>query len=170
MDSNSLGFLFPLCLGGVFAAVGVALLIFGLRDRKKAKATENWPIAKGAIASSRLDQQTRTERNQGRTYTRTSYAPVIEYSYEIGGRTYQGNRVFPGSTMSYDLGTAQNIVNRYQPGSSANVHYDPGDPTQAVLETKSTGGNLFMIIGGVFAFLGIVGCCISVVMVFMAFS
>jgi hypothetical protein len=166
MDTNSLTFLFPFCLGGIFAVVGIGLLVFGLRERKKAKAAETWPTVNGTIVSSRLDQHTSTERKDGHSYTRTSYAPVVEYTYEIGGKTFQGNRIFPGATMSYDLGTAQNIVNRYQPGSTAAVHYDPTNPMQAVLETQAKGGNLFMIIGGVFAILGVIGCCIGVFLIF----
>jgi hypothetical protein len=170
MDSSLMTWLFPLCLGGIFAAVGIGLVVFGLRERKKAKATETWPTANGSILSSRLDQQTRTERNQGRTYTRTSYTPIIEYTYTAGGQTYQGSRIFPDASMSYDHGTAQGIVNRYQPGAPVAVHYDPGDPAQAVLETKAKGGNLFLILGGVFAVLGIVGCCIGIVLVFVTRS
>jgi hypothetical protein len=170
MSSNLFTWLFPLCLGGIFAVVGIGLVVFGLRERKKAKAAESWPTANGSILSARLDQQTRTERSDGRTYTRTSYTPIIEYTYTVGGQTYQGSRVFPGASMSYDHGTAQNIVNRYQPGAAVAVHYDPGDPTQAVLETKSKGGNLFLILGGVFAALGIVGFCIGIVLVFVTQS
>ena len=79
-------------------------------------------------------------------------------------RLYQGNRIFPGETMSCDLGTAQGIVNRYQPGMAVNVHYDPANLTQAVLETQSKGGNLFFILGAVFAVLGLLGGCIGAVM------
>ena len=170
MDTNSLTILFPLFLGGIFAILGIVFLIFGLRERNKAKETESWPIVKGVIVSARLDQQNRTERNQGRTYTRTTYSPVVEYTYEIGENNYRGNRIFPGSSMSYDLGTAQNIVNRYQPGHSVRVHHEPTDPTQSVLETKSKGGSLFMILGVVFTILGFVGCCVGFVMIFLSFS
>jgi len=169
MESTaSTGLLIAFCLGGVFFLLGVGLVIFGIVQRKKAKTTETWPTANGTIVSSRLDQNTRTERRDGHTYTSTSYAPIVEYTYEIGGKPYQGNRIFPGATMSYDLGTAQGIVNRYQPGAAVTVHYDPADPTQAVLETKSKGGNLFLIIGAVFAVLGTIGCCVGVVLVFVS--
>jgi hypothetical protein len=170
MDTNSLTLLFPLFLGGIFALLGNGFLIFGLRERNKAKETEIWPTAKGVIVSARLDHQTRTERNQGRTYTRTTYTPVVEYTYAVGENTYRGNRIFPGSSMSYDLGTAQNIVNHYQPGHSVSVHHDPTDPTQAVLETKSKGGSVFMIIGVVFTALGLIGCFFGAVMVLLSFS
>ena len=161
-------FLIPLLLGGVFAVLGIGLLFFGLRDRKKAKAAEAWPTVNGVIVSSRLDQNTRTGRRDGRTYTQITYAPVIEYTYEVSGKTYQGNHIFPGATMSYDLGTAQNIVNRYQPGSRATVHYDSGNPVEAVLEIKAKGGNLFVIIGGVFAVMGVIGFCIGALIMFVS--
>ena len=166
-NSSFVTFLFPLLAGGVFAVLGIGLLIFGWRERKEAKATEAWPTVNGTITSSRLDQNTRTERREGRTYTHTSYAPVVEYTYEVGGKTYQGNHISPGAAMSYDLGTAQNIVNRYQPASAATVHYDPTNPMQAVLETQTKGGNLFVIVGGVFAVLGVVGCCVGILLIFM---
>jgi len=165
MDTSaSLTFLIPLCLAGVFGTVGIGLLVFGFIQRRKAKSTEAWPTASGTIVSARLDQHARTERHDGHSYTSTSYNPVVEYTYQIGQQVYQGNRVFPGATMSYDLGTAQGIVNRYQPGMAVTVHYDPADPTQAVLETKSKGGNLFLILGAVFAIIGMLGCCIGVVL------
>jgi len=171
MDSSLTTLLIPLCLGSVFAVIGIGFVFFGLRERKKAKATETWPTANGSILSARLDQQTRTERNDGHTHTSTSYTPIIEYTYTVGGQTYQGNRVFPGASMSYDHGTAQGIVNRYQPGAAVIVHYDAGNPTQAVLETQPKGGNIFLIIGGVFAALGIAGCCIAMALaVFGAIS
>ena len=164
MESTaSTGLLIALCLGGVFFLLGVGLVIFGVVQRKKAKTTETWPTASGSIVSSRLDQKTTTDYDDGHTSTSTSYTPIVEYTYQVGGQTYQGSRVFPGASMSYDHGTAQGIVSRYQPGATVTVHYDPANPTQAVLETKSKGGNLFLILGTVFAVLGIIGCCVGVV-------
>lgn len=170
MGTNSSTFtvLIPILLGGIFLILGIGMLIFGLRERKKAKTAAAWPTVSGTIASSRLDQSTRRERREGRDYTETIYKPIVEYSYAIGGQTYQGNKIFPGATMSYDHGTAQNIVNRYQPGSTATVHYDPANPAMAVLEIKAKGGNLFFIMGIVFAILGLLGCCIGVVLLFVA--
>jgi hypothetical protein len=168
METTALtGMLVAFCLGVAFFLLGAGLAIFGFVQRKKAKTAETWPTASGSIVSSRLDQSAHTEHDDEHTYTSTSYRPVVEYTYEVGGKSHQGNRVFPGASMSYDHGTAQGIVNRYQPGAIVTVHYDPADPTQAVLETKSKGGNLFLILGAGFAVLGIVGCCIGVILVFV---
>lgn len=169
MESTaSTGLLVALCLGGVFFLLGAGLAIFGFVQRKKAKTTETWPTTSGSIVSSQLDQKTTTDYDDGHTSTSTSYTPIVEYTYQVGGQTYQGSHIFPGASMSYDHGTAQGIINRYQPGVAVTVHYDPADPTQAVLETKSKGGNLFLILGSVFAVLGICGCCIGVVLVLVA--
>lgn len=164
MDSSaSTGLLVALCLGGAFFILGAGLAIFGFVQRKKAKTAETWPTASGTVVSSRLDQKTTTDYDDGHTSTSTSYTPIVEYTYQVGGQTYQGSRIFPGASMSYDHGTAQGIASRYQPGATVTVHYDPANPTQAVLETKSKGGNLFLILGSVFAVLGIIGCCIGAV-------
>jgi hypothetical protein len=69
----------------------------------------------------------------------------VDYSFEVGGKPLRGSKISPGSTMSFDLGTAQDIVNRYQAGTAVTVHYDPADPTQAVLETSSRSANLLML-------------------------
>lgn len=166
--STALAFLIPICLASVFGILGVGFFIFGIVQRRKAKTTETWPTARGVITSSRLDQKTRVEHDDEGTSTSVSYTPVVEYTYQVGQASYQGNRIFPGSTMSYDLGTAQGIINRYQPDAPVTVHYDPADPTQAVLETKSKGGNLFMILGGIFTVLGFLGFCIGVGMAILS--
>jgi len=164
----NIAYLIAFCLGGIFFLLGLGLAIFGFVQGKKAKSTESWPTVSGSIVSSRLDQKTSTDFDGEYSSTSTSYTPMVEYNYEIDGRTYQGKRVFPGASMSYDHGTAQSIVNRYQPGATVSVHYDPVDPTQAVLETKSKGGNLFLILGSVFALLGMMGCCIGAILVIAA--
>ena len=158
MNPDWTAVLTPLAVGGIFASIGIGMLIFGQTQRAKAKATETWPTLSGAIVSSHIDQQRRTQRSQGRTYTRTTHMPVVEYTYELGGKTFRGSKIFPGANMSFDLGTAQGIINRYQAGQPTTVHYNPADPTQAVLETKAKGGNLLFILGAVFAVIGLVAC------------
>jgi hypothetical protein len=150
------GTLISVGVGLIFAAVGVVMLLVGRRERAQAKAASAWPTVGGTVTSSRIDHQTRTQRRQGRTYTRTTYTPVVEYTYSVGSQALRGTRIFPGATMSYDLGTAQGIVNRYQAGQPATVHYDPAEPGNAVLETSARSGNLLMILGGIFTAIGVV--------------
>jgi len=154
------GVLIVVGLGGIFALIGVILLIVGLRERARARATEQWPTVAGTITSSRIESQTRTSRDEdGVVRHHTTHIPEVAYTYELQGKAYQGNKVFPGGRIGFDLGTTQGIVNRYQPGQAATVHYNPADPAEAVLETKAKGGNIFTIIGAIFAVIGLIACC-----------
>jgi len=83
-------FLIPLLLGGVFAVLGIGLLFFGLRDRKKAKAAEAWPTVNGVIVSSRLDQNTRTGRRDGRAYTHITYARSLNTLMKLVEKLIRG--------------------------------------------------------------------------------
>ena len=156
MSQDMTGTLISVGVGLIFAVIGIVMLFMGRRERALAKAASAWSTIGGTVTASRIDHQTRTHRRQGRTYTRTTYTPVVEYTYSVGGRALSGTRIFPGSTLSYDLGTAQGIVNRYQAGQPATVHYDAADPTNAVLETSARSGNLLMILGAVFTAIGVV--------------
>jgi len=148
----------PLLLGGIFSVVGISLFISGLLQRNKAKQAERWPTLPGMVAAARIESKTSRRRSRGRSYTRTTYMPVVEYTYEYVGKSYRSARIFPGADMSFDLGTAQGIVNRYQPGQACTVHYNPADLTDVVLETKSRGGNLMLILGVVIAVIGLLVC------------
>ena len=152
----------PLLLGGIFSLIGIALFVFGLVQRNKAKQAERWPTLPGTVVSSRVESKTSRQDDEGRSHTRTTHMPIVEYSYEYMGKPYQGSKIFPGANMSFDLGTAQGIVNRYQPGQPCTVHYNPADLTDVVLEIKSKGGNLMLILGAVFAVIGILACCAGV--------
>jgi hypothetical protein len=143
-------------IGILFAGLGLGMFLTARRQRTQAAATEAWPTVGGTITASRLDRQSRTQTRQGRRTTHTTYTPVVDYTFDVGGRVLQGSKIYPGSTMSFDLGTAQDIVNRYQAGAAVTVHYDPADPTRAVLETSSRSASIIMIMGGVFIGIGVV--------------
>jgi hypothetical protein len=154
------GVLIALGLGGIFAIIGIIMLVIGQRERTKARATEQWPTVEGTVTSSQIEAETRTSRDDdGMTRHHTTHIPLVAYTYVLQGKTYQGNKVFPGGRMGFDVGTAQGIINRYQVGQAATVHYNPADPAEAVLETKAKGGNILIIIGAVFAVVGLIACC-----------
>lgn len=165
---NSTAVLVPLLLGGIFGMIGVGILVFGLIQRNKAKQAEKWPTLPGTVVASRLESRTSREYDEGRSYTRTTHTPIVEYAYQYMGKSYQGSKIFPGANMSFDLGTAQGIVSRYPPGQQCTVHYNPADLTDVVLETKAKGGNLMVILGAIFAVIGVLACCVGVG--FIAFS
>jgi uncharacterized protein DUF3592 len=154
----SLSLILTVCIGGGIALIGAGLLIFGWSQSRKGNSAQNWPITTGTIVSADLSQQSR--RNQ-QGYHDVTYAPVVEYTYEVNGQTYRGDKISSGWTVSYNLSMAQNKMNKYPPGTKVDVHYNPNNPAEAVLETRSTSGNVFMIAGGAILVPALgAGCCV----------
>lgn len=132
MAVTAITLIIALCLGGVFGGLGIGLLLFGNNQRKRGGVSQNWPAVMGTVLSANLSQQSR-RNSQG--YHDVTYAPVVEYTYEVNGNSYRSDKINSGWTVSYDLSTAQNKINQYQPGASVTVHYNPANPADAVLET-----------------------------------
>jgi hypothetical protein len=158
MAAVSLSLIITVCIGGTIALIGVGLLVFGWSQSRKGNVTKNWSTTTGTILSADLSQQSR--RNQ-QGYHDVTYTPNVEYTYEVNGQTYRSDTISSGWTVSYSAGMAQNKTNQYQPGSKVNVYYNPDNPADAVLETKSTSGNVFMIAGGAILALSLaISCCV----------
>jgi hypothetical protein len=55
-----------------------------------------------------------------------------------------------------DAAAVKQIIDRYPDGSAVQVFYDPKDPTIAYLETRRSGGAVFLLLfGGLFAVMGL---------------
>jgi len=153
MDTASIVFL---VLGVIFGVLGAIFLIVGIRSRNKAKASLQWPVAQGVVLSSTVIEHQDYDEDDHRTSI--SYEPVVQYRYSVGGQDFSGNKLAFGANR-FDSGRAQGMANQYPAGATVNVHYNPNNPGEAVIETKAAGGTLFLIIGIVFLVIGLAGCC-----------
>lgn len=79
---------------------------------------------------------------RGRTYT-----VDIAYEYSVGERTYLGSRISAFAASSSNKTVWERLADRYPVGSTVEVHYDPTDPQQSVLNPISPYPPLFMITG-----------------------
>lgn len=134
--------------GLVFAGVGYALAFhWGVPLLEKARASETWPVTSGVIETATVVSSTDGDGD-------TMYEADIVYRYAVLGREYRGADVeVGGQVRSSSRKHALRVANRYQPGDAVIVHYNPGDPTDAILEPGGTpGGHLVFWIG--LAFLG----------------
>ena len=87
--------------------------------------------------------------------TSTTYSAEVTYSYQVAGATYTAGKVAIGQ-MSSSAEYAQGILNRYPVGKKVSVHYSPGDPSDAVLETGIHGGMWICLgVGTAFTLFGI---------------
>jgi len=145
-------------LGGIVFIIGAVLAVLGLTSRRKADASQKWPVVGGRVITASLLEHSSSDPDD--SISSVMYEPAVEYEYPVGGETLVGRRVAFGANR-FDRGRAQRTLDRYPPGSLVNVRYNPENPREAVLETAAAGGNVLMIVGIVFSVLGLLACCLG---------
>lgn len=144
------------CFSAVFIAIGAAVLVFTLRNRKKSQESMSWPTVGGIIVQSQITSSSSTDSDG---YTTNTYSPNVVYEYSVIGQAYQGKRISFDTLSSGSQKNAERIVGRYQVGAPVTVSYDPQKPQEAVLERRvssPTGGIIFSVI-----FL-VIGLCVCI--------
>ncbi|WP_224248583.1 DUF3592 domain-containing protein [Hyalangium gracile] len=118
----------------VFGAVGLALLVAGLRDAWRSARTRRWPTAPGTVVSAEELQHSRQMPEEAGGGSRIHYEARIHYEYSVG-RVHIGSTVVRlGPTETSNEAGVQSTLARYLPGQQVRVYYNPGDPTESVLE------------------------------------
>jgi hypothetical protein len=126
----------------VFAACfGLAVLWFFFASRRMSKAAADWPFVPGKIVSSGTESYEKIEDGRSTTY----YVPAVEFAYRVHGIEYRSRQIKRAISISGSQSYAERVAARYPQGSSVEVHYDPGDPTNAALENP-TGYNWLLLI------------------------
>lgn len=147
----------------LYTANGVPLFAFGLplacfavaigsvasfvRDRRQSRASTSWPMVSGRITRAavveeeiedrRDDEAIRTPRHTRR------YQVDLRYAYHVGGRDLTGTAVGAGWTPVFGRrADADAAAALYREGQLVAVHYDPADPSNAVLEAGKSDGAL----------------------------
>jgi hypothetical protein len=136
----------------IFGLLGIGLIILAIVQRYKAKAAEAWPTVPGVILSSGLSRHDSYDADTG---TSTSFKPEVQYQYSVMGQNFVGDQISFGN-VSYSYNIAAKKIAPYPQGTQVLVHYNPSDPSKAVLETKSAGGVVLIIVGAVFIVIAIV--------------
>jgi hypothetical protein len=116
-------------------AAGLLLSLFLVANRRTALGAARWPTTTGTILSS-VAEARRTLVSRGREQTVTVWSPVVEYSYRAQGRDYHGTRLAFGGDAAGAQAFAEETVARYPVGREVTVHFDPANPSFAVLEPR----------------------------------
>ena len=128
-------------IGLVTAGVGVSMMLKSFR-------TEHWPVTDGVVQSA--DMKSHSGSKGG-----TTFSAEVTYSYRVGDISYTGDKIAVGQ-MSSSSEYARGILNRYPVGKKVSVHYAPGEPSEAVLETGIHGGVWICLgVGTAFTLFGI---------------
>ena len=121
---------------------GLALLLGFFALRSNAKAANAWPAVPGKVLVSEVEAIRKTEDGRART----SYAPFVEYVYQVNGLEYHSKQIMLVVTSSGSQSSAQKIAARYPLGADVEVHYDPANPGNAALE--NTGYSAYLLLAG----------------------
>lgn len=147
--------------GGV--ALGLFLILDGGVGLATAQRYANWKTVPGVVEASDVSSRLVRETKDGKTRKRRRYAVKIRYGYDVDGKHYTsdsiGARTFNLSGRMFQSrfgsrSSADRIAERYPEGGAVNVHYDPSNPAEAVLETDTGFGKGGMLVGLLIALAG----------------
>jgi len=172
---HCLGIAMPMIFAIVFIVLGIVMVFGSFNMAQKAEEVKIWPSTAGEIIKSEIEKGW-TRVGTGNKRRRVPYEkPLIEYSYMVNGQSLVGDKVSfglaEGSTTT-STGTqlgpvgvekheivkspAREIVDKYTVGAEVMVYYNPGNPSDAVLEpSASSNSNVLLIAGIVFGLAGI---------------
>ncbi len=121
-------------------AAGVCLLIFAglswsvLRFRSRMLAARNWTVTEGVVVASTIDQPPAHASDDLHDAT-----PMVRYRYRVAGRDFEGDRIEVGGTAMTTRALAIRAIAQYPVGLRVDVHVDPADPANALLEPAQPG-------------------------------
>ncbi|MBN1316445.1 MAG: DUF3592 domain-containing protein [Anaerolineales bacterium] len=168
MSGDNVPYIFGLICGGFFILIigglGVFLIVYSVRSRKKAEASQTWPSATGRITEAEIKESTSTDDDD---VTRVTYYPAVRYEYQVDDQVYTGKRIsFGGIVSSSSRSKAETELARYPVDGEVTVYYNPEKPEEAVLEQKASGSKMGLVFGVVC--LSIAGCITCFLLVGLA--
>jgi hypothetical protein len=119
-----------------FTLGGLMLMAMLWAARRQVAEASGWPATGGRIVKSSVEHyRKRVGGAQSGTLT-TFYEPVVEYSYRVADRDYHSTQVSFGGKSASSQAVAEAAAARFPTGNLVLVHYDPKNPSNAVLELK----------------------------------
>lgn len=121
-------------------AAGVCLLLFAgmlynlLRLRGQMQAASQWDKVEGVITVSRVEQPPAHVSDDLNDAT-----PIVRYRYRTGGQEFEGDQIAIGGVPMMTRVLAAKLIARYPVGAHVDVHIDPNDPKNALLEPAAQG-------------------------------
>ncbi|CAN5500067.1 DUF3592 domain-containing protein [soil metagenome] len=120
-------------------AFGAAIALFALMFQRQASVAKKWPVVRGKIRASGLEEF-RAAPEEGRSSGTTKFQSKVSYSYRYNNIDYTGSQAsYEGQVTSTSRWMMERVAKKYPNGKDVDVHVNPDNPSQAVLETRTNG-------------------------------
>jgi hypothetical protein len=120
-------------------AFGAAIALFALMFQRQSSAAKKWPVVQGRIKTSGLEEF-RAAPEEGRSHGTTKFQSKVLYSYRYNNIDYTSSQAsYDGQVTSTSRWMMERVAKKYPNGKIVNVHVNPQNPSQAVLETRAPG-------------------------------
>ena len=134
------GSIFLTLFFGLFVAVGVGILGFGVRSLTLSNQAEHWPTTTGKVVSSDFDIDYDSDGD--------TYRARVRYEYDAGGRVITGDKIAFGYSGSSSEQFHRDIHAALPVNAQVAVRYDPSKPERAVLSFGVNQSIKFLILFG----------------------
>lgn len=120
-------------ISGLCVLAGVLWLYGRWRARRLGRDAAYWPTTRGEIIASDVTVETQGTAAGSITY----YGVAIRYRYRLGWTFYEGSRITWQEPARHRNTTPfLGLLARYPVGRIVDVHYDPHQPSVAILEPQ----------------------------------
>ena len=113
----------------LFFAFGIWAIATGTFKAVEGMKAYTWPVAHGRIISAKVKE---IKTSQNIKIARLCF--YVNYLYEVDGKFLEGNRVNVGWKCFGSEAKIEELSRKYLPGREVAVHYNPSNPSRAVLE------------------------------------
>jgi hypothetical protein len=130
----------------VVLIIGAAAIVAGVTMLSAGSTARGWPTVTGQIVERSVGPATTTGASRPGRY----FEPRVSYRYTVDGKPYTGHRIALTSN-AYDEEQARRIADELP--ERVDVHYNPRDPGDALLQPSSTAIAIVALIAGALAAL-----------------
>jgi len=117
----------------IIMSVGVFFVAMGCLEAWRGRASVSWPTVAGEVLDARVvESRRRSGTGRGGSSSATESIPLVRYAYEVNGERHESQRV-DFKTRAGGRAAALEELGDLAPGATVTVHYDPNDPSLAVL-------------------------------------
>lgn len=109
------------------------------RTYRLAEASRRWPRVQGTILELRHDESSTYDEDAP---DRVTFSSHMTFAYRVAGRAYRSTRFTFRPTRGLGQQAAYAMLRGLRRGQSVDVHYDPEQPSRAVVVTGSDSGNM----------------------------